>query len=134
MTSAPFDTNIYVAAFQFCGLSARLLGMARAKLFRLDTSDAIVTEMVGVLRDKFACDGHSLQDAKQKVLSIANHVAPQCSVDVVSGDPDDNRILECAADAGSAYIVTEDKDLLRLGQYQGIQIIRAAQFLRERLN
>lgn len=38
-------------------------------------------------------------------------------LDVVTEDPADNRILECAVTAGSDYIVTGDKDLPRLGTY-----------------
>ena len=45
-------------------------------------------------------------------------------------DPDDNRIVECAVEAGSEYIVTKDKDLLRLGGYGGIKIIRPADLLK----
>ena len=45
-------------------------------------------------------------------------------------DPDDNRIVECAVEAGSAYIVTKDKDLLRMGEYGGIKMIRPADFLK----
>jgi predicted nucleic acid-binding protein len=47
----------------------------------------------------------------------------------VTRDPDDNRILECAIAAGSDCIVTYDQDLLRLGEYAGIKIISAADFL-----
>ena len=38
-------------------------------------------------------------------------------------DPDDDRILECATAANSEYIVSEDKDLLRLGQYRSTRIV-----------
>ena len=47
----------------------------------------------------------------------------------VTGDPDDNRILECALAAGSDCIVTYDKDLLCLGEYAGIKIVSAVAFL-----
>ncbi len=50
-------------------------------------------------------------------------------LDVIKEDPDDNRILECAAAANSDYIVTEDNDLLRLGGYKGIAIVSVADFL-----
>ena len=49
--------------------------------------------------------------------------------DVIKEDPPDNRILECALEAGSEYIVTWDKDLLRLGSYDGIPIMRVGDFL-----
>jgi predicted nucleic acid-binding protein len=48
----------------------------------------------------------------------------------VPDDPDDNRILEWATAAQSNYIVTGDKDLLRLGSYGGIEIIQVAEFLK----
>ena len=41
----------------------------------------------------------------------------------------DNRILECAVAAGSDYIVSGDKDLLRLGSYDAIRILNVADFL-----
>jgi predicted nucleic acid-binding protein len=48
---------------------------------------------------------------------------------VIKDDPDDNRVLECAVSAGSAYIVTGDKHLLRLGVYDSIRILRVSDFL-----
>lgn len=50
-------------------------------------------------------------------------------LDVVDADPDDNRVLECAVAAGSRFIVTSDGDLLRLGAYAGIRILKVADFL-----
>ena len=35
MLSVTLDTNIYVSALEFGGLGARLLGMARALMFRI---------------------------------------------------------------------------------------------------
>jgi hypothetical protein len=42
---------------------------------------------------------------------------------------DDNRILECAVKAGSDVIITHDHDLLRLGEFRGIRIMKAADSL-----
>jgi hypothetical protein len=39
------------------GIGSRLIGMARAGMIRFDTSDAILDESIGVLRDKFHWDG-----------------------------------------------------------------------------
>jgi len=50
-------------------------------------------------------------------------------LDVIKEDPPDNRILECASTVGSDYIVTGDKDLLRLGSYASIRILSVSQFL-----
>ena len=51
------------------------------------------------------------------------------SIDAVVTDPDDNRVLECAVAAGLRFIVTGDNDLLRLGSYAEIQIVKVADFL-----
>jgi predicted nucleic acid-binding protein len=51
------------------------------------------------------------------------------SLAVIKDDPDDDRILECAANSGSDYIITGDKDLLRLGQYDSIRILNVSDFL-----
>jgi uncharacterized protein len=48
---------------------------------------------------------------------------------VVSDNPDDDRILECAAAARSDYIVTGDKHLLRLKNFVNIRIVNPADFL-----
>lgn len=48
---------------------------------------------------------------------------------VVDVDPDDNKFIECAVTSKAGYIVSGDKHLLNLKNYQGIQIIKAATFL-----
>jgi len=47
----------------------------------------------------------------------------------VKEDEPDNRILECAVQAGSDFIISADKDLLRLGSYAGAPIMRPVDFL-----
>jgi putative PIN family toxin of toxin-antitoxin system len=128
--SATLDSNIYITALQF--RDARLLGMARSGLLRIDTSDAILDETIGVLRDKFGWEGYRLHFARLELLKFVNRVQPNETISV-AGDPDDNRILECAVVAGSDFIVTHDKDLLRLREYQGIEIVRLADFLRREM-
>ena len=62
-------------------------------------------------------------------MAFAKLVTPAQTLDVVKDDEPDNRILECAAEAGSEFIISADKDLLRLGSYAGASIMRAADFL-----
>ena len=55
-------------------------------------------------------------------------------LEVIKEDPPDNRILECAVEAGSQCIVTWDKDLLRLGSYLDIRIVQPADFLQREMD
>lgn len=59
-------------------------------------------------------------------------MTPRRTIDAIKEDPDDNRILECALEAGSEFIVTSDKDLLRLGEYASIRIVKPSQLLERR--
>jgi putative PIN family toxin of toxin-antitoxin system len=127
--SATLDSSVYVRALHLGGPSVWLLAHARAGELRLDISDAILSETGRVLRDKFQWDGYMLNDARWKLLSIANRVVPVQSLDIIKEDREDNRILECASTAESDFIVSEDKDLLRLGQYRNIRILRITDML-----
>ena len=129
MVSVTLDTNIYVSALEFGGIGARFLGMARAGMIRIDVSNTILDELVTVLRDDFRWEGYRLHFARAELARLGNLVVPTNAVDAVKEDPDDNRILECAVEAGSDFVITYDKDLLRLGSYAGIPIIWAADFL-----
>jgi putative PIN family toxin of toxin-antitoxin system len=123
------DTSVYVGALNSGGFGSRMFTMAQTGVIRIDISDAILDETIRVLRDKFGWDGYRLHDARLRMASFTNRVTPAQTLDVIKEDPPDNRILECAVEAGSDYIVTWDKDPLRLGSYGNIRIIRAADFL-----
>ncbi len=56
-----------------------------------------------------------------------NWVVNRRQIRIVS-DPEDNKILESAVEAGAEFLITSDNDLLRLDEYQGIKIINPAQF------
>jgi predicted nucleic acid-binding protein len=63
-----------------------------------------------------------------RLAGITNRVMPARTLDVIKEDPPDNRILECAVEAGSEYVVTWDNDLLRLREYAGIHIVTPSDF------
>ena len=64
-----------------------------------------------------------------KLLSLCHHVSPTVTLNIIKEDPDDNRILECAATAGSDFVVSEDKDLLRLHRLGDARTVTIQQFL-----
>ena len=129
MLPVTFDTSVYIGALNSRGFGARLFTLAQAGVIRIDISDEILNETIRILREKFGWDGYRLHDARHKLLGLTNRVMPTQALDVIKEDPPDNRILECAVEAASEFIVTWDKDLLRLGEYAGVGIISAADFL-----
>ena len=103
--------------------------MADAGEIRIDISEFIIDEVLRTLRDKFEWSAERLQEAADQMTAIARKVAPSRTVDVLKEDPADNRILECAAQAKSDYLVTGDTGLLRLGSFEDIPIVKVADFL-----
>jgi predicted nucleic acid-binding protein len=97
---------------------------------QLVTSNAILDEFVGVLRQKFGVSEKNARDAAAFVRSAAEVVHPPIVLSEVDADPDDNRILECAVWAEADLIVTGDKAHLQaLKTFRGIAIVRPRQFM-----
>lgn len=63
-------------------------------------------------------------------MGFAHMVTPSETVAIVTEDPTDNRIIECAAESRSDYIVTGDMDLQRLGRYRNSRVVNAAEMIR----
>ena len=47
----------------------------------------------------------------------------------ICSDPDDNKFLELSVSGQAKYLITGDKDLLIIREYEGIKILTASQFL-----
>jgi uncharacterized protein len=127
--SVTADTNIYISAFNYRGKPRELINLTNAGAIRLDLSEDIIRETVRVLVDKFGWSREGARLAEDQMRRFGNLVTPGERVNVVKEDPADNRILECARAAGSNFIVTGDKDLLRLGDFEDTPIVRVADFL-----
>ena len=123
------DTNILVSALQFGGKPKQLLDRAADGHVDLAISEAIITETLRVLRDKFHRTPEWLAETLQQLLVVARLVEPTEHLAVVEADPTDDRILECAVAAVGEVIVSGDSHLLNLESFRGIPILRVAEFL-----
>lgn len=124
-----FDTNIYISAFAIPGGDAEdaFLHAIRGK-FELLISIPILTETAAVLQHKFDWSSDRVQ---QLILYLSQHttlVEPSPHLHVLQDEPD-NRILECAAESRADFIVTGDRRLLDLGQYETAKVVKLAEFL-----
>ena len=123
------DTNIYLSALNFGGKPQELLELARAGKIELAISNAIITEISRILYNKFSWDRGDVAEGVDLLLRFTNYVHPDHRFDFVPADPDDNRVLECAVQAGSQVIVTGDTDLLVLRRFRTIRIQNVSDFL-----
>jgi len=70
-----------------------------------------------------------ITDWNKVIRKNAISVAPTKKIEAVKEDPSDNKFLECAIESRADYIVTGDKHLKRLNEFEGIKIINAREFL-----
>lgn len=124
-----FDTNIFISAFITRGGRAeKALLRAVNREVTLFTSIPILTETAGKLRGKFKWDDEHITAAVRHAAAVATVVKPAVKLAVLADEPD-NRILECALEAKAGVIVTGDRHLLDLGEYEGVKIVTLAMFL-----
>ena len=125
-----FDTNIFISAFLVSGSQGeRAFLFARRHRFDLYTSVTILTETAQKLREKFAQPEEDIKAALKLVSHAAVVLKPVRHLKLLTDDPD-NRIVECALAAQVDLVVTGDRHLLALKRFQGIPIVRLADFLR----
>lgn len=128
-----FDTNIYISAFiTRGGRGEEALQRAIAGEIELFVSIPILTETAQKLREKFRWDDPHITLAVRHIAAMAQIVKPARRLTVLADEPD-NRILECAMEAGAQLIVTGDRHLLDLHSYEGVNIVTLAGFLEVKL-
>ncbi|MBN2037249.1 MAG: putative toxin-antitoxin system toxin component, PIN family [Chitinispirillaceae bacterium] len=131
-TTVVLDTNVLISYFWS---SATCMRIVRALLledrFSAVISPAMIQEFDDVVsRPKIKRIIGEL-DAKlfrREYLLSAIQVFPQKTVSLCK-DPNDNMMLECAVESGADFLVSGDKDLLRLGSIGRTRIVTPAWFI-----
>lgn len=124
------DTNTVLSAFLWGGPPKAVLDAARAQHITLFASAALLAELEDVLsRDKFAARIIRIETTPATLLRQYRaliHLVRPTAIAPTSRDPDDDHVLACALGARAELIVSRDKDLLDLGTFHAIRILKAA--------
>lgn len=126
------DTMLWVS---YCtrrdGYRHRLIERARREGVRLFVSSYILDELRDVLINDLGRSRRFVFLARRALLRIAKLVAlPPVVRPRVSGDPDDDPIVQTALSAKVDYLITADKELLRVAKVERVQIIDPMEFER----
>lgn len=63
-----------------------------------------------------------------RLEAVATLVMPHHAISGVVADPNDDPIIDLAVSAQAQYLVTGDKRILAVGEYQGVKIVMARDF------
>ena len=122
------DTNVLVSAIVFGGIPKQILTLVLDENITGVATRILVAELIDVLSKKFHFSPQKLADAESLIQDSFLILQPERTISLLDDD-DDNRVLEAAVAGACDYIVTGDKDLLRLKEYKEITIVTAAEFI-----
>ncbi len=126
------DTNVILSGLLFKGELSRIVSLWKTGEIIPIVSEETFDELRTVLLyPKFSLSPEETRTLIQnEILSFFEVVNVVETVEGVCRDPGDDKFISCAISARAEYIVTGDKDLSDLNQYQSIKIIKARDFLK----
>ena len=111
------------------GKPYRCLELACIGLVEGVTGQELVDEVAQKLQTRLRLPTAQITDTIADLLGFLRLVKITHNLKVVSADPSDDKVLECAIVGGATHIVTGDRrHLLPLGSYQNIFIVSPAEF------
>ena len=88
------------------------------------SSIEIIEELVKTLRSfKISMPEDMIEEWKSLILKNSILIEPSSKIDVIKNDIDDNKFIEVAVDGKADFIVSQDKHLLNLKEYNNIRIV-----------
>ncbi len=121
------DANVVVAAFASRGLCESILELCLHS-HEIVLSQELLDEILRNLRRKIKLPGGIVEDIGRLLLEHATMVSPLPLAADLCRDPDDVKILGLAVAANADCIVTGDKDLLVLEEFEGVPIVTPRSF------
>jgi predicted nucleic acid-binding protein len=87
-------------------------------------------EILDKLLTKFNLDLIEASNVMTDFSIFTNPIVVSNCISVVKDDPDDDKFIECAMECGAKFIISGDKHLLQLINYEGISIVNVSSFLK----
>jgi uncharacterized protein len=117
------DTNILVSVSFWLGTPKEIIKLVEDRRVELVLSSFILDEFERVMgldrfHPKLQGTKSTTQEIIRKLVSISEIVVTTGEVKIVKADPDDDKVVECGVKGNVDYIISGDKHLLELGEYQ----------------
>ena len=117
------DTNFLISATLWdTSVAYKLFVKLTNQNAEFFTTKEILEEYSQVLARDFGYSKNEIDLRIQKLLENLKIVEPTTKITAIKDDPDGNKVLECAIASDSEYIITYDKHLLTVQEYEGIKV------------
>lgn len=122
------DTNVLISGVFFGGFPRKILSAVVSQKITACATAEILNEYEDVVQEMIdRKQGHINRAILSPLIRVMEIIGPITHVEICR-DPDDDKFLGCAKDSHALYIVSGDKDLLVIKEYEKIQIVTAKDF------
>lgn len=126
-----FDTNVLISATLWENSAAqKLLFKCIKENIQIFSSQEIIEEYKEILARDFDYDEQEIGEILERVFQFLTLVNPSKKVDIVKEDSEDNKIVECALESKADYIISYDKHLLNLKEFERMKIVKPEEIIK----
>lgn len=120
------DTNVFISGIFWEGnFCSQIIDKWKEGIFQLVSSPKLVEELVETLRSfKISMPEEMIQEWKNLIIGTSIMVDPIVVIKTVKDDPEDDKFVEAAVYGEADFIVSQDKHLLKLKEYNKIKILK----------
>ncbi len=123
------DTNVWISGLVFGGKPKQVIEMVIDGSVSLIVSEELLTELRRKVLQRFPAFAPQLSALEALICERAYMVQLGTILTNYSRDHDDDKFVETAIIGEAGFIISGDKDLLDMKIYNGIKILRPAEFL-----
>ncbi len=127
------DTNVFISSFLGKGNPKYIIDLWKKGYLTICLSREIIDEYVDVLIRLGIKNEREIEEMLQLFAQGYNSTftAKTRTIKIVMEDPDDNKFFECAVALNAKYIISGDKQVLKVKDYCGIKVVNPKIFLTE---
>lgn len=129
MLRVVLDTNILISGLLYLGKPKRLIDLALTGKIEVVSSYEMIDEFKRVIaREKFKLSPIEQEEFINFVIRLSKITSVRSKFKVV-GDPDDDKVINTAYDGKVQYIVSGDRLVREVREFNGIRIVKASEML-----
>ena len=125
------DTNVFISSFIGTGNPRKIIDLWKEGIIRLSLTQSIIDEYVDVLQRLDLVDEGELEELLHLFAIGYNcdFTSKTPKLNIVKNDPSDNILFECAVAHNAKYIISGDKEVLKVEKYVNIYVYSPGDFL-----